>query len=241
MFNMFYIQVICMRTDTLKFRHELKYYITEADYLTLRARLRNVAKPDPYADADGKYTIRSLYFETPMDKTLQEKLTGVMNREKFRIRMYNTDDSFIRLEKKMKLNLATSKVSSPLSRNETDLILANKIDWMKDSDRDLLKELYTKMKYQQLRPKTVVEYTRECFIYKPGNVRVSIDSEIKTGITGTKFFDADLPTAKTFGITVIIMEIKYDNFLPSIIKAMVQLPNRKVTAFSKYAAARIFG
>lgn len=241
MFNTFYIKYISMRTDTLKFRHELKYYITEADYLALRSRLKNVADPDPYADADGKYTIRSLYFETPGDKILQEKLTGIMNREKFRIRMYNTDDSFIRLEKKMKLNLATSKVSCPLSRNETDLILNNDISWMIDSDRNLLKEFYAKMKYQQLRPKTVVEYTRECFIYKPGNVRISIDSEIKTGITSTKFFDAKLPTAKTFGVPVIIMEIKYDNYLPSIIKAMVQLPNRRVTAFSKYAAARMFG
>ncbi|MDO5847543.1 MAG: polyphosphate polymerase domain-containing protein [Methanocorpusculum sp.] len=231
-----------MRTETLKFRHELKYYITEADYLTIRARLSKIAEPDPYADENGKYSIRSLYFETPGDKILQEKLTGVMAREKFRIRMYNCDSSFIRFEKKMKINTGTSKVTCLLTRAETEKILTGDTAWMRDDERELLKELYSKMKYQQLRPKTIVEYDRECFIYKPGNVRVSVDSNIRTGITNTtKFFEQTLPTAKSFGVPVIIMEIKYDNFLPSIIKAMVQLPNRRVTAFSKYAAARMFG
>ena len=239
---MFYIQLICMHTNALKFRHELKYYITEADYMTIRSRLRNIAGPDPFADENGIYSIRSLYFETPGDKVLQEKLTGVKNREKFRIRMYNCDSSFIRLEKKLKINTATSKVSCLISREEADNILSGDIAWMKDADRELLRELYSKMKFQQLRPKTIVEYERECFIYKPGNVRVSIDSNIRTGITNTtKFFETFLPTAKTFGVPVIIMEIKYDNFLPSIIRAMVQLPNRRVTAFSKYASARMFG
>ncbi|HJJ35578.1 MAG TPA: polyphosphate polymerase domain-containing protein [Methanocorpusculum sp.] len=230
-----------MRTNTLKFRHELKYYITEADYLTLRSRLSRVADPDPYAGPDGTYVIRSLYFDTPGDKALQEKLTGVQNREKFRIRLYNGDDSFIRLEKKMKITNSTAKITCTLSREETERILAGDIAWMCGDERELLTELYMKMKYQQLRPKTIVDYSRECFIYRPGNVRISIDSQIKTGITSTKLFDQNLPMTKAFGIPVIIMEVKFDQYLPSIIKAMIQLPNRRVTAFSKYASARMYG
>jgi len=230
-----------MRTTTLKFRHELKYYITEADYLTLRARLSQVTDSDPYAGPDGTYLIRSLYFETPGDRVLQEKLTGVKNREKFRIRLYNGDDSFIRLEKKMKMTNATAKVSCPVTREECERILAGDIAWMFGDARELLNELYAKMKYEQLRPKTIVDYSRECFIYRPGNVRVSIDSQIRTGITSTKLFDPNLPTIKPFGVPVIIMEVKFDQYLPSIIKALVQLPNRRVTAFSKYASARMYG
>lgn len=231
-----------MRTQpTLKFRHELKYYITEADYLTIRARLRQIADPDPYAGPDGTYLIRSLYFETPTDRVLQEKLTGIRNREKFRIRLYNSDDSFIRLEKKMKIANATAKVSCAVTRAECERILAGDTAWMLGDSRELLSELYAKMKYEQLRPKTIVDYSRECFIYAPGNVRISIDSKIKTGITSIKLFDTNLPMTPPFGIPVIIMEVKFDQYLPSIIKAMVQLPNRRVSAFSKYASARMYG
>ena len=225
---------------TRKFRHELKYYMNYADYLTIRSRLMQIAAFDSHADEDGKYLIRSLYFETPTDTALQEKLTGIMEREKFRIRFYNHDTSFIRLEKKMKINTMTRKISCPVTRVEVERLLSGDIEWMKTSERALLIELYAKMQYQQLRPKTIVDYTRECFIYAPVNVRFTLDTDIRSGLSATEIF-SDKPVVHTNSEPVIIMEVKYDNFLPSIIKALVQLPNRRVTAFSKYAAARILG
>lgn len=224
----------------LKFRHELKYYLNTADYYTIRSRLMQICAFDSHADEEGKYLIRSLYFETPTDTALQEKLTGIMEREKFRIRFYNHDASFIRLEKKMKINSMTSKLSCPIIRTEVDRILAGDLEWMKTSERALLIELYAKMQYQQLRPKTIVDYTRECFIYAPGNVRVTLDTDIRTGISSTDLF-SETPVIKTNREPVIIMEVKYDSFLPQVIKCLLQMPNRRVTAFSKYAVARIFG
>ena len=224
-----------------KFRHELKYYITESDRLVLRSRLKQIARHDRHADENGVYHIRSLYFETPDDKVLNEKLTGVMNREKFRIRLYNLDTTFIRLEKKIKINNATRKISCRITQDETEKLIHGDLAWMPESNRALILELYTKMKYQQLRAKTIVDYDRESFTYAPGNVRITIDSNIRTGINSTRIFDADTPMIKPFGVPVIILEIKYDNYLPSIIKEMVQLQNRRVTAFSKYAASRMFG
>ena len=223
-----------------KFRHELKYYLNKADYLTIRSRLMQICAFDSHADEEGRYHIRSLYFETPNDTALQEKLTGIIEREKFRIRFYNHDPSFIRLEKKMKINSMTSKLSCPITRPEVEKILSGDLEWMKNSERALLIELYAKMKYQQLRPKTIVDYVRECFIYAPGNVRVTLDTNIQTGVSSTNLFD-DTPVVKTSSEPVIIMEVKYDSFLPSVIKCMIQLPNRRVTAFSKYAVSRVFG
>ncbi|MDV0442699.1 hypothetical protein McpCs1_00410 [Methanocorpusculaceae archaeon Cs1] len=224
-----------------KFRHELKYYINHADYLTIRQRMSTIADTDEHADENGSYKIRSLYFDTPGDKALYEKLYGINNREKFRIRLYNDDDSFVRLEKKTKVNALTCKISAPVTRDQCEKLLVGDTDWMKNAGHALLTELYAKMRYEQLRPKTLVDYTREPFTYGPGNVRVTLDSNITTGIRTTDLFDPKMPTVSTYGVSVIILEVKYDNYLPDIIRNMIQVENRKATAFSKYAVARMFG
>ncbi|MDO5845571.1 MAG: polyphosphate polymerase domain-containing protein [Methanocorpusculum sp.] len=225
----------------MKFRHELKYYLSMADCLTIQSRLSRIAQHDENCGENGTYRIRSLYFETPDDKVLTEKLYGIMEREKFRIRFYNGSTSFIRLEKKLKINTLSSKVTCRITKDEVEKILAGDYEWMRDSGRALLLELYVKMKYEQLRPRTIVDYDRESFIYAPGNVRVTLDTNIQTGVSSTDLFNPETPVVKAHGVPVIIMEVKYDNFLPAIIKCMVQMPNRRVTAFSKYAVARVFG
>ena len=87
------------------YRHEWKHEINFSDRITIRQRLRAIAKPDEHAE-NGHYTIRSLYFDTPGDKALREKLDGVNRREKFRIRYYNGDTSLVHLEKKCKIGRA---------------------------------------------------------------------------------------------------------------------------------------
>lgn len=225
----------------MKFRHELKYSINMADYLVIRGRLKHIAELDSHADENGTYKIRSLYFETPTDKILNEKLYGIPEREKFRLRFYGNDTSFIRLEKKTKIANATNKISCPISKEEVERILSGDYNWMVDSERALISELYAKMQYLQLRPKTIVEYERECYIYEAGNVRVTFDLNVSTGINSTDFLNPNVPLIKALGVPVIVMEVKYDEYLPSVIKGMVQVTNRRASAFSKYAVARMFG
>lgn len=223
---------------TVDYRHEWKHVINAADLVTLRHRLRAVARPDPHA-LGGSYLIRSLYFDTPADTALREKLDGVNRREKFRIRCYNMDLSLIRLEKKSKLNGLGSKESAPLTAGETRRILEGDPEWMLHSGRPLLRELYVKMRSEGLRPKTIVDYTREPFVYSPGNVRVTLDHSIRTGLTRTDFLDPDCPTVPA-GDSPIILEVKWDEFLPDIIRDAVQLGSRRTSAFSKYALCRIY-
>jgi len=227
--------------EPMKFRHELKYYINAADYLTIKKRLSAIAEADDHTDESGTYKIRSLYFETPSDRVLKEKVNGVNNREKFRIRMYDNDTSFIRLEKKTKINGFCNKIDAPVTQEQCERLMSGDTSWMKESEHALLIELYAKMKYEQLRPKTIVDYVREPFIYRPGNVRVTLDSQIMTGVHVKDMFNPTLPMVRTHGTNIIIMEIKYDHFLPDIIQNLVRIQNRKTTAFSKYAAARMFG
>ena len=222
----------------MKFRHELKYSINMADYLVIRERLKHIAEPDSHADEDGTYKIRSLYFETPTDKNLNEKLYGIPEREKFRFRFYGNDTSFIRLEKKSKIANATNKISCPISKEEVERILSGDYEWMLNSKHALIAELYAKMQYLQLRPKTIVVYDRECWIYDAGNVRVTFDLNISTGITSTDFLNPDVPLVKALGIPTIIMEVKYDEFIPSFIADILNAHSGRVQAYSKYAQCR---
>ena len=223
----------------MEFRHEWKHEISFQDMLILRQRLQTVLTPDPNAPG-GQYLVRSLYFDTPGDKALREKLDGVDRREKFRIRCYNADPSLIRLEKKSKLGGLGSKESAPLTPGETQSILDGHTEWMLDSPHPLIRELYTKMTLEGLRPKTIVDYTREPFVYAPGNVRVTLDYDIRSGLLCTGFLDFTCPTVPVKP-SPIILEVKWDAFLPDCVRHAVQLEGRHCAPYSKYAACRIYG
>lgn len=223
----------------MDYRHEWKYVISYADKMILRQRLQAVMRLDENA-VDGKYLIRSLYFDTPSDMALKEKLNGVSRREKFRMRYYNQNTECIHLEKKSKLAGLGKKQSVNLTPDEAQKIIDGEIEWMLHTEYELLHELYAKMRMQQLRPKTIVDYTREPFVYAPGNVRVTLDYNIRTGIRCTDFLNPDCPMIPA-GDDSVILEVKWDAYLPDVIRSAVQLESRHVTAFSKYAQCRIYG
>lgn len=225
-----------------RYRHELKYQISRSDYMALRQRLRTVMKPDSHAGGDGTYVIRSIYFDNYRDKALWDKINGVPHREKFRIRYYNDDFSCIKLEKKVKDNGLCKKFSARLTEEECRRILAGDLEWMKSHPAALVQELYVKMKSGPLRPKVLVSYVREPYVYAPGNVRVTFDSELRTGGLHRKFLE---PSVQDISATdtpdTMIMEVKYDDFLPEIIGKLVQTKGSRVQAFSKYGICRRFG
>ncbi len=222
----------------MNYRHEWKHEINYADMAALRHRLSAVMRRDENAK-DGKYFIRSLYFDNAADKALREKLDGVNNREKFRIRFYNHDTSLIHLEKKSKRNSLGSKEMAELTAAEAQSIVDRDWEWMKDADQPLVRELYAKMISEQLRPQTIVDYTREPFVYGPGNVRVTLDYDIRTGLRSTDFLNPNCVTIPA-GYAPIILEVKWDAFLPSMIRDIVQLEGRHTSTFSKYAICRIY-
>ena len=167
-------------------------------------------------------------------------MDGINLLEKFRIRYYNLDPSVIHLEKKGKRSGLGTKYSANLTSEEAQSIVDGKIGWMLDSGRPLVQELYCKMRYQRMAPKTIVDYTREPFIYRPGNVRVTFDYDIRTGLSCTDFLNPKSVTIPA-GDSPIILEVKWDAYLPDIIRDAVQTPGRRVGAFSKYAQCRIYG
>ena len=220
-----------------QYRHEWKHEISLSDRLVLRRRLQAVAQTDAHAEG-GKYAIRSLYFDNLADKALREKLDGVSRREKFRIRFYNGDTRVIHLEKKCKCGGLGLKLSAAVTAEEAQDLVDGRLDWMPGSGRPLVQELYSKMKSQGLRPRTIVDYTREPFVYAPGNVRVTLDYGIRTGLGCTDFLNPDCVTVPA-GESLTILEVKWDAYLPFVIRDAVQLEGCRSSAFSKYAVCRV--
>lgn len=162
------------------FRHELKYRIGYAQYIALRSRLGIVMQRDEHTGVDGKYLIRSIYFDNYMDKALREKVQGIPIREKFRIRYYNDDFTYLTLEKKIKNNTLCRKIDAQITEEECRKILAGEIIWMREHPEPLVQELYAKMRSQMLCPRVLVSYMREPYVYQTGNVRITFDSDIRT-------------------------------------------------------------
>lgn len=223
-------------------RHELKYQIGPADYLAIRQRLRPVMELDRQAGADGRYVVRSIYFDNGDDKALREKIDGIQKREKFRIRYYNDELSFLMLEKKVKWNSLCMKSTARLTEAECRKILEGDTGWMMGHPSGLVRELYCRMGSQQLRPRVLVSYIREPYVYAAGNVRITFDSQIRSTLFHRSFLEervADICVAD--GPGDIILEVKFDAFLPEVIGMLLQTEGIWQQAYSKYAACRRFG
>lgn len=224
------------------YRHELKYDIDRSVYLSLRQRLKAIMLPDPHTGTNGTYTIRSIYFDTMSNKALREKIDGAQKREKFRIRFYNDDLSSIFLEKKQKIDSLCLKSDAAISEAECRDILDGNLDFMMDHRNGLVRELYCKIKGQGLKPRVLVSYTREPYVYAPGNVRVTFDSKIRTTLSPREFLEKNVSDiCSTDTPFQMILEVKYDAFLPEIISLLLQSEGIRQTEFSKYGICRRFG
>jgi hypothetical protein len=224
----------------VKPRHEYKHSLNFGDYVVLRNRLKHMMKRDPHTDANGEYRVRSLYFDTPDDKALREKIDGVDNRDKFRIRRYLGDSDYIVLEKKHKRHGLCDKQQAQISASEVEALLGGDTKWLLDDVRPVVREFYTRIRSERLMPKTIVDYIREPFICEAGNVRITFDRGIHSGVYTTDFLDDGMPTVSA-GDEIVLLEVKFDEFIPDHLVRALQLDGRRASACSKYALCRIYG
>lgn len=221
------------------FRHENKYFISQAGYRMLRARLQSLMGTDPHAaKSTGTYLIRSLYFDDYRQSGLIDKVDGVQDREKFRIRLYDHDPSFIRLESKQKWTDLTRKESAPLTRAQTEAILRGDLWEFYDSDQPLLRSFYLKSRTRLLRPAVIVDYEREAYLYR--DVRITFDMDLHSGNYSRNLFDPDFPTVPVFPDDRMILEVKFDEMLPDAVSRLLSGVPAARSAISKYALCRQF-
>lgn len=222
------------------YRHEIKMNINYFDKEILSNRLSYLLKKDTNSSDNGIYTVRSLYFENINDTALNDKLSGISYREKFRLRLYNNSSSYIKLEKKVKDTNHGYKKIAILTEEECEALIMGNYGFLLNRQEMVCKELYIKIRAGLFKPRTIVEYTREAYLWEPGMVRITIDSDIKSGLSSTDFLSFKVPMAKALDNNTAILEIKYGGYMPAFISDLLQLDSRQRSSCSKYALCRQF-
>lgn len=221
-----------MRFSGRSVRHELKYYINEGDYFYLCNILQMTAEPDPHMKEDG-YLVSSVYFDDIYRSAREEKNAGIQFRKKYRMRCYNQEDRLIRLECKRKYGDYTAKESEEIKRSEYDAILAGDDDFLLDKN-ELGKELYTDRRTRLLKPVIAVEYLREAYVFRTGNVRITFDKNVSFSTGEYDIFSDHYSVRRALEKGMVIMEVKFDDFLPGVVTQMLRSVPADKCAISKY-------
>ena len=222
-----------------KYRHEYKYLCTDQQLTIIQNRINNLLKIDKHVKKDNKYLIRSLYFDDYENRCFYENENGIDPREKFRIRIYDKNDDRISLELKAKCRGKTHKESELISREIVEKFIKNTVSYDEKFGK-LLKKLYVLNKEKLMKPVIIVEYERTPYIYKEGNVRITIDRNISSSKDIERFFENNITKRPINATGYHILEVKFDEFLTDYIYTNLQLGILEQTTFSKYYLCRKF-
>lgn len=227
-----------LKRNALPARHELKYFINPAELEALRQRLRGTLNMDEHCVGGRPYSIRSLYFDDIEDSAFYDKQAGVMHRDKYRIRIYNMSDNTIFLERKRKLGDLIQKSSVQITRRLCDQLAAGNPGGLQRSQNPLLQDVYVQMRTRLLRPKVIVDYTREAYLHPVEDVRITFDMHLRTGLSSVDLFNRRLPTVCPHDRKVEILEVKFNNYLPGYIAGLLHGVEAERSAVSKYVLCR---
>ncbi len=216
-------------------RNELKFFISPAHHALLSSRLSSVLVPDFHMNCRSCYNVRSLYFDDPSSSAYLDKISGVENRSKYRIRFYNGDLSYIRLEKKEKIGKMSRKTVECILEDQALELISGKTFPL--DCPGLLGEFYSKMRYEGFRPLIFVDYQRRAFCYPAGNVRITLDSCLK-GSLFQKSLLGEEPFFSVPMLTDYILEVKFDSFLPPHISQLLEDIPKVSSAISKFCLVR---
>lgn len=223
-----------------QYRHELKYVITEGEHKLLSTRIKACLKQDYHASKNGgEYFIRSLYFDDPFDTALWEKASGTGSRDKFRIRIYNMQDDAIKLERKHKEGQYIKKDSVSLSRQDCDEIVHGKFECLKHNESPFAMQFYGILLSNHLRPKVLVDYTREPYVFPAEDVRITFDKNVRTAMRCTDLFNPNVITYPVWDLAnCMILEVKFNESMPQYVQELLTLGSAQRTAASKYVFCR---
>lgn len=220
------------------FRKEYKYVIAEEVYLKLQRMLEAVMQVDEHS-LYGDYMVRSQYYDSLTDADLCDNLSGVCDKRKIRIRIYSTNDLVAKLECKCKNAADGIKYSLALTKEEVKMMEAHNYEFLLERKEQLALSLYTKMTQQLYRPKTIVQYDRMAYIYPASDVRITFDRNIRATVNPYGIYDDDLNYAPLMEDGFGVLEIKFNDFLPSFLKPFVDRIDCVAQAYSKYSKSRV--
>ena len=223
-------------------RHELKFFINPVEYQVLSRVLDTTLHRDPNGDENNEYHIRSLYFDDIWNSAVVDKLSGVKDRNKYRIRIYNFSDRFIRMECKTKVGSLISKRSIAIPKLLAEQLIAGDPTGLERTRSGLLRDVFREMKLNFLHPVVIVDYVREAYLHEAEEVRITFDKQLRTGLGSTDIFNPYVPTVSPFDNGEIILEVKYNRVLPPYIRDILctYVHGAQNSAISKYCWCRRF-
>ena len=228
------------KAEKKKYRHELKYICTAAELALIQSRIHHLIPLDSHVGDTGMYNIRSLYFDDYYNRCYYENENGTDPREKFRIRIYNGSTDKISLELKKKEHGKTLKLSCPLTEEQCRTLMKGEPLPDNSDYPPVLQKLLLLMKTTMMQPKIIVEYDRVPYVYKLGNVRITLDKNISSCNQLETFLEKEITKRPIMPAGKHILEVKFDEFLPDYIYSVLQLNNLRQTAFSKFYLCRKF-
>lgn len=219
-------------------RKEQKYIINEIQYCKIRNSLLPITVADSHQGITG-YRVRSLYFDTPYDKDFSDKEDGLDCRRKIRLRIYSPYDQTAKLEIKQKTGDNQKKISITVTKQEALNLIDGKADFLLSRREVFCPWLYYLFKAGLLRPKCIVEYNREAFCGFVNDTRITFDRDILATESSFQLFNPNLSMYPVSAQGEITMEVKFNSFLMSDIKAAVSVSDSSRVSNSKYMRARM--
>ena len=218
-------------------REEKKFLLKYDEFIKYSHYLESVMIPDEHNGFFG-YTIRSLYFDTIYDRDYVGKIDGLSLRRKIRLRVYDPKNDFAYLEIKQKENKYQMKRSLKMTKKDALELIKLNYDVLLKYEEDFAKEVHAIMSKENYIPKTIVEYNRKAYIAKENSIRITFDSHIVSSETNFNIFDEHLPLYPVFPMDNVVLEVKYNGFLLSYIKSLLDIVDKSELSVSKYCLAR---
>ena len=217
-------------------RCEKKYILSKEQSLLLKNQLMRVLSPD-FHSLNGSYNVRSLYFDSLENIDFHEKLDGIQNRKKIRLRIYDRNPNVIKLEVKEKEGDYQKKQTLFLSQKEADEIILKNYNILLRREEDLAKQLYIIMTQGAYHPSVIVEYERRAFVHPDFNTRITFDENVRESEFVSGFFTRELPAFPVYRDNVVL-EVKYTDFLIGAVQILLEQYQPFQVSVSKYAMSR---
>lgn len=223
--------------DARRYRDEWKYVVTRAELAELECRLLRAMRPDPHADAGGRYAVRSLYFDDVASACARATEAGLFNRFKYRIRYYGGEGRplALHLERKEKAGGFGFKRTCPLTLRQYELLTRGDYpSVLYGADDPLLRLFCVDGMTRGFAPRVIIDYERTAFVEAAGNVRVTLDQNLSASRALDAFLTGDYPRLPLLPAGRHVLEVKFDGLLPGHVKRAVFSKHLQQTSFSKY-------
>ncbi|MEF9934676.1 MAG: polyphosphate polymerase domain-containing protein [Clostridium sp.] len=218
-------------------RREMKYFIGIDDYFYFKDAFSKVLSLDSHSE-NGPYMVRSLYFDSIDNIDYHDKIDGIENRKKIRLRVYSPHDRVVKLEVKYKFNQNQRKESIFISRDDAKAIINGEYSVLLNYQNEVAQKVYSTMISMVYTPRVLVQYKREAFYHPEYGIRATLDTEISSSELEFDIFSEDICLVPVFDFTKPVLEVKYDKYIYKWFQEIVSSRSCTVSSISKYCNSR---